>query len=249
VVAPRPSAAAKARARATADSIVTALRAGADFATAARRFSQDPGSREQGGDLGWFRRGQMVRAFDEVAFALKPGVISDPVESPFGYHVIQVQRVQPTEVNARHILIMPEVTPAEGDSARALAERLRAEVAAGASFDSLARLYSDPDEERVFDLFPVDRLPASYGPVTAADSGQLTAVFPLAAGDSTRTKYAFALVTAKRAAGPLRFEDVRDQLRDRVGQELALRRYLDHLRQMAYVDIRDPALRPEGGGR
>ena len=238
VVTPRASTAAKATARAVADSIATALRAGGDFAVAARRHSMDPGSAVQGGDLGWFRRGQMVRAFDAVAFALKPGTISDPVETPFGYHIIQVQRVQPTEVNARHILIMPVVTREESDSARGLAERLRAEVAAGAPMDSLQRLYSDPEEERNFELFPIDQLPPSYGPVVQADSGQLTAVFRLDAVDSLRSKYLFARVTEKRAAGPLRFEDVRDQLRTRVGQDLALKRYMEHLRRLAYVDIR-----------
>ncbi len=238
VVTPRPSAAAKAAARALADSIATALRAGGDFAVAARRFSMDAGSAVQGGDLGWFRRGQMVRAFDAVAFALRPGVISDPVESPFGFHVIQVQRVQPTEVNARHILIMPPVSQAEADSARALAERLHALVVAGASMDSLQREYSDPEEERTFDLIPIDQLPPSYAPVLQADSGQVTTVFRLDAADTLRSKWAFARVTQKRAAGPLRFEDVRDQLRARVGQDLALKRYMLHLRRLAYVDIR-----------
>lgn len=245
VVAPKPSAEAKEAARALADSIATALRAGGDFAVAARRHSMDPGSGAQGGDLGWFRRGQMVRAFDAVAFSLRPGVISDPVESPFGYHIIQVQRVQPTEVNARHILIMPVVSQAEADSARVITERLRAEVAAGAPLDSLQRLYSDPDEERNFDLFPIDQLPPSYAVVTQSDSGQLTPVFRLEGADTLRSKYAFALVTERREAGPVRFEDVRDQLRARVGQDLALKRFMANLRRLAYVDIRTPAINAE----
>src|SRR6478736_502732 len=66
VVAPRPSVAQTRAARDLADSLAKALRAGADFAMIARRFSQDPGSAVQGGDLGWFRRGQMVRAFDDA---------------------------------------------------------------------------------------------------------------------------------------------------------------------------------------
>jgi peptidyl-prolyl cis-trans isomerase SurA len=238
VIAPKPSQAARDAARQLADSIGKAIRDGADFAMMARRFSQDPGSGAQGGDLGWFRRGQMVRAFDEEAFTLRPGVVSRPVETPYGYHIIQVQRVQPTEVNARHILIMPEVTAAESDSARALAQQLHDAVVAGASLDSLQRTYSDPDEERSFDLFPIDQLPPSYGPVVQSDSGQLTGVFRLDAPDTLKSKYAFALVTQKRAAGPLRFEDVRDQLRVRVGQELALKRYMANLRRLAYVDIR-----------
>ncbi|HET9726404.1 MAG TPA: peptidylprolyl isomerase, partial [Gemmatimonadales bacterium] len=102
VIAPHPSPDAKARTLAQADSIVLELRRGADFATAAKRFSQDPGSKDQGGSLNWFRRGVMVPEFERVAFALRPGVVSDPVESPFGFHIIQVERLQPGEVQARH---------------------------------------------------------------------------------------------------------------------------------------------------
>nr|MBA3522428.1 peptidylprolyl isomerase [Gemmatimonadales bacterium] len=119
ILTPQPSARAKARTRAKADSIVGELRKGRDFATAAKRFSQDPGSREQGGSLNWFRRGVMVPEFERVAFGLRPGVISDPVESPFGYHIIQVERVQPAEVQARHILLTPDMDSANVARARA----------------------------------------------------------------------------------------------------------------------------------
>src|SRR3954451_9671567 len=137
VVSPTPSASAKLKAKAQADSIVLELRRGADFATAARRFSQDPGSKEQGGSLNWFRRGVMVPEFERVAFTLKPGIVSDPVESPFGYHIIQVERVQPGEVQARHILLVPEIDSVHVDSARTLVDSVRALVLRGAPFDSL----------------------------------------------------------------------------------------------------------------
>src|SRR5215218_3080028 len=135
VVSPIPSPAAKSRTKAQADSIVLELRRGADFATAARRFSQDSASKEQGGSLNWFRRGVMVPEFERVAFALKPGVVSDPVQSPFGYHIIQVERVQPGEVQARHILLLPEIDSAHVDSARAVADSVRSALLAGASLD------------------------------------------------------------------------------------------------------------------
>jgi peptidyl-prolyl cis-trans isomerase SurA len=242
VIAPKPTAEARQRARAQADSILAELRRGADFATAARRFSQDPGSREQGGSLGWFRRGTMHPAFEQVAFGMRPGFISDPVETPFGFHLIQVERVQPAEVSARHILISPEIRPEDADSARALAERIRAALVAGASLDSIQRLHHDAIEEREVRDFPVDRMLPTY---TTALNGvpdrSYAPVFSLPApGEPLRSKWAVVYVEGRRDAGEYRYEDVRDTIRGRLGDQIALRRYLDSLRNATYVEIRGP---------
>lgn len=75
---------------AEASSIRQQLLQGADFAALAKRYSTDPGTKDKGGDLGWFGHGVMVAAFDKAAFSLKVGDISQPVKTSFGYHIIQV---------------------------------------------------------------------------------------------------------------------------------------------------------------
>jgi parvulin-like peptidyl-prolyl isomerase len=248
VVAPLPSAEAKARARQLVDSILAELRRGADFATAARRLSDDPVSRERGGSLGWFRRGVMHPAFEQVAFALRPGIVSDPVETPYGFHLIQVERAQPAEVSARHILIAPEVRPEDLDSARVVAERLRAVLVAGggrgaegASFDSLQRVHHDPLEPREMREFPVQQLPQPYAATLAGlAAGEFAPVTQLPGVGEVGGKFAVIQLVERRPAGEPRYEDVRDQIRVELGERLAIRRYLDRLRGGVYAEVREP---------
>lgn len=100
-------------AKVRADSLYQALTDGADFAELAQQFSEDPGSGKNGGDLGWFGKGRMVKIFEDTAFALEINQISEPVKSQFGWHIIQTLEKRKDdqgkdEVRARHILVKPQ---------------------------------------------------------------------------------------------------------------------------------------------
>jgi peptidyl-prolyl cis-trans isomerase C len=81
-----------------AQAIVEELAGGADFATIARERSQDPGSGQNGGDLGWFGEGMMVPPFEAAVVALEPGAVSAPVETQFGWHVIRLNETRPLPI-------------------------------------------------------------------------------------------------------------------------------------------------------
>ena len=80
----------KDEARAKAADVLKQVKGGKDFGELAKHYSQDPGSAANGGDLGYFMQGQMVGPFEQAAFSMKPGEVSDLVETPFGFHIIKV---------------------------------------------------------------------------------------------------------------------------------------------------------------
>jgi peptidyl-prolyl cis-trans isomerase C len=93
-VSPKADKSEKAAARKKIEEIQAKLKKGEDFGALAKEFSEGPSS-AKGGDLGWFERGRMVKPFEEAAFALKPGEVSNVVETPFGYHLIEVTDKRP----------------------------------------------------------------------------------------------------------------------------------------------------------
>jgi peptidyl-prolyl cis-trans isomerase SurA len=239
VIKPQPDSTARARALQLAESLLVALRHGADFASVAKRFSADSGSREQGGELGWFRRGVMVKEFEDVAFRLRPGEISEVVETPFGFHIIQLERAQPAEILARHVLIEAEVSPAQVALARRLADSVRAALAAGsASFDSLARRHADPNEPKLGEDASITQLPPAYQELLARDTTTgLKPVVTVGAG-TPRPKFVVLEITRRNPEGDLTFEDVKLQIRSQLSQQLAVRQYIDQLRRSTYIDVR-----------
>lgn len=97
-VGPGATSSEKAAAKSKAEDILGKLKSGADFAALAKQYSEDPGTKDKGGDLGFFGRGELVKPFEEVAFALKPGQYGI-AESQYGYHVIRVDESNPAHID------------------------------------------------------------------------------------------------------------------------------------------------------
>lgn len=143
LITPKAGEAAKNVAREKINGILQRVQKGDDFAELAKEFSQDPGSGSAGGDLGFMARGELERPFEEAAFALQPGQISDVVETRYGFHVIKMEERRGEKIRVRHILITPKATRedevAAADSIKSVAKQLKA----GVPFEDLVRLFSE----------------------------------------------------------------------------------------------------------
>ncbi len=239
VVAPTPSDSARAAALAEAEDIREQIRDGAELEELARRYSDDEGSRQQGGDLGWFRRGDMVSDFSDAVFDMRAGEVSPVVESPFGFHIIKLERSRGAERQARHILIQPEMSGAEAATARATADTVLSRLESGAEIDSLITEYGDPAEREnaTADSFPVQQLPSPWDQALAdADAGDL--VGPIELTDQGTTKWAVVEVVERIPAGSYTLEELRPQLVRQVQRQKLIEELLTDLRRRLHVEVR-----------
>jgi peptidyl-prolyl cis-trans isomerase SurA len=231
---------AKAAAMAEAEDILEQLLAGEDFEELARRHSDDPGSQQLGGDLGWFRRGSgFVKEFEDAAFELRPGQVSIPIETEFGYHLIMVERVRGPERKARHILVQPDVTEEDLQRARTTATEIRTRLEQGEAFGALQEEFGAgpiPDTATVA-TDQLSQLPPGYSAALAGVPADAI-VGPIEFGQGGRTSFGLAQVIEVREAGVATFEDVRTEIHDVLSQQKMQERILAELRSAAHVEIR-----------
>ena len=142
-----------------ADGVLKIVQAGGDFGELAAKYSEDPGSKDSGGDLGWFGRGEMVKEFETAVFNAKPGEIIGPVESQFGFHIIKVEGFKPEQqqsfdevVDQVKFRVLEGRAAAEAEiRAAALMRRIAAEEPAT---DDAWQAIADEDESVVLNVSP-----------------------------------------------------------------------------------------------
>lgn len=160
---------------------------GEKFSVMARLYSQDPGSARRGGELGMASKNIFWPAFSDAAMALKPGVVSQIVETPDGFHIIEVLAKDGDMFNARHILMKPEYTRDDRDKAFARLDSLRTKIVEdNMTFGQAARFYSEDPSTRTnmgqmsdpntgSAYFEIDQLkPQDYAAIRSLKEGEIS---------------------------------------------------------------------------
>jgi peptidyl-prolyl cis-trans isomerase D len=210
--------------KAKAEDVLKQAKAGADFAELAKKYSEDEGSGKNGGDLDYFGRGRMVPEFDQVAFALQPGQMSDLVKTQFGYHIIKLVDKKPgttrTLADVRQQLTDQVSYERAQAQAADLAQNLEQQIRKPADLDKVAKAQGVAVQESGF--FARDEPILGLGPSPEASSR----AFDMKQGDvsgSVRTSRGFAFLTLVGKQDPYvpKLEEVKTRVRDEVIKQKA----------------------------
>jgi peptidyl-prolyl cis-trans isomerase SurA len=178
-------------------------------------------------------------------FALAPGQLSPVVQSSFGYHIIRVDRVQPSEVKARHILISPRIDSLDVTRARLEADSVAAAWRTGASFDSLAKRHHDfasKEETTLLTPFPRAQLPSAYQSAFGDHKAGDLFVFQIGGANAVPAKFVVVQLATVEQGGELTLAEVKERFRARLAEEGGVKRLMESLRKGTYVAIRNDAL-------
>lgn len=241
LIEPKPAEAARDSALQLAQTALEELRSGEDFEVVARRYSDDEGSRAEGGDLGWIRRSEVLPAFGDAAWLIRLGVPIGPVETRYGFHIIKVENVRGGERLVRHVLTRPYIGPEQVESARSLAQAVADSIAGGSDPTVMAKRYGvDPDDSRMDDV-RVDRIEAGLGAAYAtalrgAHSGDVVGPFEVS-GPSNTPAFVVLDVTEYRPTGRYDLEELRIQIRDELERRGQYKALIEQVRQEVFIRI------------
>src|SRR3989339_601990 len=224
------------------DSIV----AGGDFAAFAKNYSNDLATATNGGELGWFPKGKLIREFERAAFELQPGQISLPVETPFGFHIIQAIEKKKDSILTRHILFKIGGTSEDVDRAKDLLKSIKDSMSSGKSFEDLAKLYSDEKETKGFGGYiaktSLQKLPPEIrGIVEKLSDGSISEPIVYI---TDKSKSAFHIIYRKRTI-PSHFPTLENDRKDIEEMALNFKKinqyeaWIEELRSQLYWEVKE----------
>ena len=233
---------------------------GEKFSTLARLYSEDPGSMTRGGELGMNSRSIFWPAFSDAAVSLKPGQVSQVVETPDGYHIIQLIEKKGDMFNARHILMKPKYTSEDRIKAFAKLDSIRTEILADSiSFFNAARKYSDDlktvanggllaDEYTGSSYFEKDQLkPADYNALKDMKEGDISEPFESLDNEGRNGNTIYKIITLEKivpshvANYKEDYSILQDEI-DKINAQKAIDEFITEKQKSTYIVI-DPLFR------
>lgn len=222
--------------RQKAEKILDQVKHGTDFAKLAKQYSEDDGSADQGGELGWIRRGQTVPEFEKAAFSLKPGQISDLIQTIYGFHIIKVEAHEDAHVQTLaevHDQIQQKLQHQKGlNAAQNAIDRSQAMAASNTPLQTIAnqlhlQLISTPPISRTDPVTGIGINPEFVNAVFAASPGAVTPAVKVAQG--------FALAKIEKVMPPAvqPLSAVQDQVTSEFKQQQAIKLAQSEAQQLA----------------
>ncbi len=228
------------RARNLADSLYTAIKAGASFDSLAGEFSDDPGSAKKFGSVGWTEPGSLINEYENAAEALQIGEISRPIKSLYGYHLIRLEDRKDTRVLSSHILITTKVNPEDEQVMVDSLNAWRNRILGGISFQSAAREASDDLQSSTrggsLGWLDVAEMPEDFKmAIDTLETGEISKPF--------KTQYGYHLVQLRnrRSARALTLDQDWETIYQRALNaklEREYDRWLGELKERYYIEIK-----------